>query len=384
LKLFFHAQKICFIAALEAFVVSTIINDEECDENSLVSSTETNGEEVILQSKILDVLQPKVTQTTLNNHTVETVSVSQEVTKALSLSMEKEEQEEKTKANESETMVVEETKTKKRRSRGVSSSKLNESKSVEDVSNKVEEEIPSSSSRLRSGRVLITSTLPLPPPAKTTPKQRRSITLKSKEHTSDEVKFGRIAPRDDGVETKESKDIEFTSLNKERSNKTTESSSSSSTISPTISITDTVQIETVDLKENQKHQCDKCPYKGAQLKRHMKHHTFVENFFKCHYCDYYLGKRSAMNQHEVIHSNYASTQCEILAKKKKKSCSLCPYKATKSLHLKDHVSKHEFKEGYQKCRYCDYYVFKMSHLIQHEAIHPSVSFDSIFFIRKLK
>ena len=35
----------------------------------------------------------------------------------------------------------------------------------------------------------------------------------------------------------------------------------------------------------------------------------------------------------------------------------------------------EFKEGYHKCRYCDYYVIKMSLLIQHEAIHPIVRFD---------
>ena len=82
-----------------------------------------------------------------------------------------------------------------------------------------------------------------------------------------------------------------------------------------------------------------------------------------------------MNQHEVTHPNYTSTQCEILAKKKKQSCSLCPYKAIKSLQLKEHVSNHEFKEGYLKCRYCDYYVLNMSSLTQHEVIHPDVSYD---------
>ena len=82
-----------------------------------------------------------------------------------------------------------------------------------------------------------------------------------------------------------------------------------------------------------------------------------------------------MNQHEVTHSNYTLTQSEILAKKKKQSCSLCPFKAIKSLQLIEHVSNHEFKEGHHKCRYCDYYVIKMSLLIQHEAIHPNVRFD---------
>ena len=135
--------------------------------------------------------------------------------------------------------------------------------------------------------------------------------------------------------------------------------------------------ETIDLKEKQK-QCDKCPYKTSDaphLKRHMNNHMFVENFFKCRYCDYYLSKRSAMIQHEIIHSEYRPSQNEIWAKKKKQSCLLCPYKANKSAHLKDHVAKHEFKEGYLKCRYCDYYVLNMSSLTKHEVIHPDVSYD---------
>ena len=136
--------------------------------------------------------------------------------------------------------------------------------------------------------------------------------------------------------------------------------------------------------KEKKRQCDKCPYNGVQLNRHIKHHKFVENFFKCRYCDYYLSKKSAIYQHEVNHTKYASSQCKNLAKKKKKSCSLCPYKAYNSLQLKCHVSNHEFKEECLKCRYCDYYVLKKSHLIQHEVIHPNVSYGYIFFfIRKL-
>ena len=130
--------------------------------------------------------------------------------------------------------------------------------------------------------------------------------------------------------------------------------------------------QTVDLKDRQK-QCDKCPYKTSDaphLKRHMNNHNFVDNFFKCRYCDYYLSKRSAMIQHEIIHSEYKPSLNESWSKKKKQSCLICPYKANKQAHLKDHVAKHEFKAGYLKCRYCDYYVVNTSALTQHEVIHP--------------
>lgn len=119
-------------------------------------------------------------------------------------------------------------------------------------------------------------------------------------------------------------------------------------------------------------QCDKCPYKTSDvphLKRHKNNHNFVENFFKCRYCDYYLSKRSAMIQHEIIHGEYKPILNDTWSKKKKQSCPLCPYKANKTAHLKDHMAKHVFKEGYLKCRYCDYYVINNSALTQHEVIH---------------
>ncbi len=77
-----------------------------------------------------------------------------------------------------------------------------------------------------------------------------------------------------------------------------------------------------------------------------------------------------MIQHEIIHPEYRPSPNESWSKKKKQSCVLCPYKANKSAHLKDHVAKHEFKEGYLKCRYCDYFVVNTSALTQHEVIHP--------------
>ena len=127
----------------------------------------------------------------------------------------------------------------------------------------------------------------------------------------------------------------------------------------------------VEAKDRQK-QCDKCPYKTSDaphLKRHMNNHSFVDNFFKCRYCDYYLSKRSAMIQHEIIHSEYKPSLNESWSKKKKQSCPHCPYKANKQAHLKDHMAKHEYKPAYLKCRYCDYYVVNTSALTQHEVIH---------------
>jgi KRAB domain-containing zinc finger protein len=140
---------------------------------------------------------------------------------------------------------------------------------------------------------------------------------------------------------------------------------------PSDALVNQSQNQTFDIKDRQK-QCNICPYKTSDaphLKRHMNNHQFVENFFKCRYCDYYLSKRSAMIQHEIIHSGYKPSVNESWSKKKKQSCLLCPYKANKQAHLKDHVAKHEFKDGYLKCRYCDYYVVNTSALTQHEVIH---------------
>ena len=106
------------------------------------------------------------------------------------------------------------------------------------------------------------------------------------------------------------------------------------------------------------YKCQTCPYKNQKIqsiKEHLINHVQYKNSIQCRYCSYFAPYGLSLNQHEVLHQEYTPSRVSV-EKEKKKTCPICPYKAVKNREIKCHQLNHEFKEGYIKCRYCDYYL----------------------------
>jgi hypothetical protein len=134
---------------------------------------------------------------------------------------------------------------------------------------------------------------------------------------------------------------------------------------------------------NTVYNCQICPYKTPKIKsmkEHLVNHKQYTDAIKCRYCDYYAPYALTLQQHEVIHREYVPMQIPnsdvviengaaapiqtttvtlkgyAMPKEKKNKCEQCPYRTAKKRDLLLHQLNHTFREGYLKCRYCDYYL----------------------------
>jgi hypothetical protein len=140
---------------------------------------------------------------------------------------------------------------------------------------------------------------------------------------------------------------------------------------------------------NTVYNCQVCPYKTPKIKsikEHLVNHKQYPDAIKCRYCEYYSPYALSLQQHEVIHREYvpleaAASNGEVIIngdgsgatatpinttmvtlkntgppKEKKNKCEQCPYKTVKKRDLLLHQLNHTFREGYLKCRYCEYYL----------------------------
>ncbi len=143
---------------------------------------------------------------------------------------------------------------------------------------------------------------------------------------------------------------------------------------------------------NTVYNCQLCPYKTPKIKsikEHLVNHKQYPDAIKCRYCEYYSPYALSLQQHEVIHREYVPLEAaangantgEVIIngdgsgatatpinttmvtlkntgppKEKKNKCDQCPYKTVKKRDLLLHQLNHTFREGYLKCRYCEYYL----------------------------
>jgi len=96
------------------------------------------------------------------------------------------------------------------------------------------------------------------------------------------------------------------------------------------------------------------------------------NSIQCRYCEYYAPYGLSLQQHEVLHNDYTPSERGFKSEKeKKKFCPECPYKAVKNREIKCHQLNHVYREGYLKCRYCNYYLINTKGMKQHEVLHAT-------------
>ena len=96
----------------------------------------------------------------------------------------------------------------------------------------------------------------------------------------------------------------------------------------------------------------------------MMHHNAKEGrpCLKCRYCDFYSLRNSSLPQHEILHPEY------VRAVKSIYQCDKCPFETKMEQLLKAHETRHQRVCKY-KCRYCDYYMMKVTFMDRHEMLH---------------
>ena len=118
--------------------------------------------------------------------------------------------------------------------------------------------------------------------------------------------------------------------------------------------------------------CLLCPYKKnmlSHLKAHLQNHKFYKGSIKCRYCEYYAFNSFKLKQHEILHSDY-KPQDSLVIKVNMHYCNLCPYKTVNINNLDKHLLRHNYQgPNHYKCRYCEYYLTKKTHLLSHEILH---------------
>ena len=62
----------------------------------------------------------------------------------------------------------------------------------------------------------------------------------------------------------------------------------------------------------------------------------------------------------------------VTAKHKTFQCSKCPYQAKTRKLLKRHAENHHFKQNFLKCHYCDFYHANQPRMKRHEELHNDV------------
>ncbi len=130
------------------------------------------------------------------------------------------------------------------------------------------------------------------------------------------------------------------------------------------------------------YKCRQCPYQNPKIqsiKEHLVNHRKYKNSIQCRYCDYYAPYGLSLQQHEVLHSDYTPSERDFKTEiEKKKFCPECPYKAVKNREIKCHQLNHAYKEGYLKCRYCNYYLMNTKGMKQHEVLHAADKTYSVY------
>ncbi len=121
------------------------------------------------------------------------------------------------------------------------------------------------------------------------------------------------------------------------------------------------------------YKCQQCPYQNPKIqsiKEHLINHRKYANSIQCRYCEYYAPYGLSLQQHEVLHNEYTPSERGFKSEKeKKKFCPECPYKAVKNREIKCHQLNHMYRDGYLKCRYCNYYLVNTKGMKQHEVLH---------------
>jgi hypothetical protein len=123
--------------------------------------------------------------------------------------------------------------------------------------------------------------------------------------------------------------------------------------------------------------CKICPYKKnmmSHLKAHLQNHKFYKGSIKCRYCEYYAFNSFKIKQHEILHSDY-EPQDQLVIKVNMHYCNSCPYKTVNINNLDKHLLRHYYQENHYKCRYCNYYLTKKTHLASHEILHTEYQKD---------
>ncbi len=62
----------------------------------------------------------------------------------------------------------------------------------------------------------------------------------------------------------------------------------------------------------------------------------------------------------------------VTAKHKTFECSKCPFQAKTRKLLKNHAENHHFKQNLLKCHYCDFYLTNQPRMKRHEELHNDV------------
>ena len=106
------------------------------------------------------------------------------------------------------------------------------------------------------------------------------------------------------------------------------------------------------------YRCALCPYRtkySTHLREHLPNHKLYPGAIKCRYCVYYASNSLNAKQHELLHPEY-EPDLAALAKKEKfrHKCKMCPFEAPHPYLIERHSQNHIFKEGYAKCKHCDY------------------------------
>ena len=131
--------------------------------------------------------------------------------------------------------------------------------------------------------------------------------------------------------------------------------------------------QTLDKKQNNRekgsgtsYRCAICPYTtkySTHLREHLPNHKLYPGAIRCRYCVYYASNSLNAKQHELLHPEY-EPDMQALAKKEnfKHRCKMCPFEATHPYLIQRHSQNHIYKEGYAKCKHCDYCKFYLTSL----------------------
>ena len=106
------------------------------------------------------------------------------------------------------------------------------------------------------------------------------------------------------------------------------------------------------------YRCALCPYTtkySTHLREHLPNHEIYPGAIKCRYCVYYASNSLNSKQHELLHPEY-EPDLQRLSKqdKYKHKCKMCPFEAPHPYLIERHSQNHVYKEGYAKCKHCDF------------------------------
>ena len=106
------------------------------------------------------------------------------------------------------------------------------------------------------------------------------------------------------------------------------------------------------------YRCAICPYTtkySTHLREHLPNHKLYPGAIRCRYCVYYASNSLNSKQHELLHPEYQPDMVRVCKQDKfKHKCKMCPFEAPHPYLIERHSQNHIYKEGYAKCKHCDY------------------------------